>query len=117
VWGSAGYCGGRAPQRANTLTVTVSRGLFFVLLAQTSPDSAMWPLVAVRATSLSLGLAVLLVGRRRGGCSAYVFRASLSSTCPRNCRPVVVRERSHGHNWSAVVRIMMTRTGRRNLRA
>lgn len=42
-------------------------GLFFVLLAQTSPDSGMWPLAAVRGASLSLGLAVLLVGWLRGG--------------------------------------------------
>jgi drug/metabolite transporter (DMT)-like permease len=42
-------------------------GLFFVLLAQTDRASGMWPLVAVRATSLGLGLAVLLAGRRRGG--------------------------------------------------
>jgi len=38
-------------------------GIFFALLAQTQPDSGMWPLVSVRAASLSLGL--LIMARRR----------------------------------------------------
>jgi drug/metabolite transporter (DMT)-like permease len=41
-------------------------GLFFVLLAQTDPASGMWPLIPVRATSLGLGLVLLVVARRRG---------------------------------------------------
>jgi drug/metabolite transporter (DMT)-like permease len=39
-------------------------GLFFVLLAQTTDDSGMWPLVAVRSVSIPLGVA--LVALRRG---------------------------------------------------
>jgi len=38
-------------------------GVFFVLLAQTHDDSGTWPLVAVRATSIPLGL--LLIAHRR----------------------------------------------------
>jgi drug/metabolite transporter (DMT)-like permease len=38
-------------------------GIFFSLLAQTHPDSGMWPLVSVRAASLALGL--LIMARRR----------------------------------------------------
>jgi len=34
-------------------------GLFFVLLAQTSDDSGMWPLVVVRSVSIPLGLALV----------------------------------------------------------
>jgi drug/metabolite transporter (DMT)-like permease len=36
-------------------------GLFFVLLAQTSHGSGLWPLVAARATSIWLGLVVLII--------------------------------------------------------
>jgi drug/metabolite transporter (DMT)-like permease len=39
-------------------------GLFFVLLARTDASSGMWPLVAVRAASISVGLAVLAWRRR-----------------------------------------------------
>jgi drug/metabolite transporter (DMT)-like permease len=38
-------------------------GLFFALLAQSSPGSGMWPLAAVRACSISLGLLIMLVRR------------------------------------------------------
>ncbi len=34
-------------------------GFFFALLAQTDPESGMWPLVAVRAVSISLGLVIM----------------------------------------------------------
>jgi len=35
-------------------------GIFFALLAQTHDDSGMWPLVAVRLTSISLGLLIIV---------------------------------------------------------
>jgi drug/metabolite transporter (DMT)-like permease len=38
-------------------------GLFFTLLAQTPEESGMWPLVAVRATSIPLGLALVALRR------------------------------------------------------
>jgi drug/metabolite transporter (DMT)-like permease len=38
-------------------------GIFFALLAQAQPRSGMWPLVAVRAVSVSLGLMIMV---RRG---------------------------------------------------
>jgi drug/metabolite transporter (DMT)-like permease len=38
-------------------------GIFFAMLAQTHADSGMWPLVGVRAASLSVGL--LIMARRR----------------------------------------------------
>jgi drug/metabolite transporter (DMT)-like permease len=36
-------------------------GLLFVMLAQTSPGSGLWPLVAVRSTSIWLGLVLILI--------------------------------------------------------
>lgn len=38
-------------------------GVFFALLAQTGSGSGMWPLAAVRACSISLGLVIMLVRR------------------------------------------------------
>jgi uncharacterized membrane protein len=42
-------------------------GLFFSVLAYTDVASGLWPLAAVRATSLSLGLVMLMLAARRGG--------------------------------------------------
>ncbi len=59
--GSTG-AGGRAS--ASVVGVALASGamfgIFFTLLAQTHGESGMWPLVAVRACSISLGLLLLL---------------------------------------------------------
>jgi drug/metabolite transporter (DMT)-like permease len=41
-------------------------GLFFVALAQTSPDAGLWPLVAARATTVPLAFLVAAVTRTAG---------------------------------------------------
>jgi drug/metabolite transporter (DMT)-like permease len=53
--------GGRATPRivGTALLSGAMFGLFFILLAQTPDDSGMWPLVAVRGTSIPLGLALV----------------------------------------------------------
>jgi LPXTG-motif cell wall-anchored protein len=49
------------------LTAGAMFGIFFSLLPQTGDDAGMWPLVAARLTSISLGLLVLARGRTRLG--------------------------------------------------
>ncbi len=57
--------GGRAtPQVIGVALLAGSMfGLFFVLLAQTSDNSGMWPLVVVRCVSIPLGLALVAMSR------------------------------------------------------
>jgi drug/metabolite transporter (DMT)-like permease len=59
--------GGRATPRVVLLALGSGLffGIFFALIAQSSPGSGMWPLLAGRVVSINLGL-VLLVGRRVG---------------------------------------------------
>jgi drug/metabolite transporter (DMT)-like permease len=56
--------GGRATPRVVALALGSGFmfGIFFVLISRTHEDSGMWPLVAVRAFSITLGL-LLIVGR------------------------------------------------------
>ncbi len=55
--------GGRATARivGTALLSGAMFGLFFILIAQTSDESGMWPLVAARATSIPLGLTLVAV--------------------------------------------------------
>jgi drug/metabolite transporter (DMT)-like permease len=59
--------GGAGPVTTRVLGMALASGalfgVFFVLLAQTHDDSGMWPLVGARATSVVLGL-ILVLGRR-----------------------------------------------------
>ena len=59
--------GGRATPRVVLLALGSGLffGIFFALIAQSSPGSGMWPLLAGRVVSINLGL-VLLVGRGVG---------------------------------------------------
>ena len=54
----------RARSAAIALASGVAIGLFFLALAQTSPGAGMWPLVAARAVSFVLFVAIALVVRR-----------------------------------------------------
>jgi drug/metabolite transporter (DMT)-like permease len=53
-----------------SLAAGTAFGLFFTLVAHTDEASGLWPLVAARATSVVLGLVVLLTVSRRGGSMA-----------------------------------------------
>lgn len=61
--------GGPVPRVAVLAAVVAGSGfgLLFVLLDRTPGDSGLWPLVAARAVSVPLLLAVVVVGRRRPG--------------------------------------------------
>jgi drug/metabolite transporter (DMT)-like permease len=62
---SLGPGGGEIHPRLIGLALTAGAlfGIFFALLGQTSSDTGMWALVAVRATSIGVGVALML---RRG---------------------------------------------------
>ena len=57
--------GARASGRAIRLALFagIAIGLFYLALAETSPDAGLWPLVAARAVSISLFGVALIVGR------------------------------------------------------
>ena len=56
--------GGVAAGVLIALVAGVGLGASFILYAETSSDSGMWPVVAARATAVPLVLAVLLIGHQ-----------------------------------------------------
>ncbi len=52
------------PSIATALASGVAIGLFFLMLAQTSADAGMWPLVAARSASFGLFVILAVVTRQ-----------------------------------------------------
>jgi drug/metabolite transporter (DMT)-like permease len=75
---SLGPRGGRGAVSARTVTAAIMSGalfgLFFVLIAQASASSGMWPLVGSRVGSLTLGASALLVTRTKPKVPATAVR-------------------------------------------
>ena len=66
-----------ARSMAYAVLAGVSFGLFLVLLAQTSPGSSLWPLVAARSASLALLVGLALLRRQTLGLAGPSARLAL----------------------------------------